>query len=255
MKRKDYGCITLLLIKAKKLPVYYFRLNKMQKLFIEWKHFDKGGATCKRCSQTGSNLETVIKHLKDEFVSKGIDIQLKETKLPESRMTESNQVLIDGVLLEKLIPNAHVGENHCDSCSDLIDDPSGCNCRTVKHGDDVYEAIPSDLIKQAITNSLNKERKSMKIQVLGSGCATCKKLYELTQEAVKQLKLDEEVEYITDVSKIVEMGVMSSPVLAVNGQPVMVGFVPDVEQIKTVLTKSNNPEVKKSECNCGRGCC
>ena len=33
----------------------------------------------------------------------------------------------------------------------------------------------------------------MKIQVLGSGCPTCKKLYELTQEAVKQLNIDEKV--------------------------------------------------------------
>ncbi len=34
----------------------------------------------------------------------------------------------------------------------------------------------------------------MKIQVLGSGCSTCKKLFELTKEAVKQLNLREEVE-------------------------------------------------------------
>ena len=77
----------------------------------------------------------------------------------------------------------------------------------------------------------------MKIQVLGSGCPTCKKLYELTQEAVKQLNLSEKVEYITDVSKIVEMGAMSSPVLAVNGKPVMVGVVPDVNKIKQLLQK------------------
>jgi len=79
----------------------------------------------------------------------------------------------------------------------------------------------------------------MKIQVLGSGCPTCKKLYELTKEAVAQLSLQEEVEYITDVSKIVEMGVMSSPVLAVNGKPVMVGFVPDIEKIKDLLREAN----------------
>jgi small redox-active disulfide protein 2 len=78
----------------------------------------------------------------------------------------------------------------------------------------------------------------MKIQVLGSGCPTCKKLYELTQHAVKELNLNEEVEYITDVSKIVEMGVMSSPVLAVNGKPVMVGFLPDVEKVKSLLREA-----------------
>ena len=78
----------------------------------------------------------------------------------------------------------------------------------------------------------------MKIQVLGSGCPTCKKLHELTVEAVKQLNLNEGVEYSTDISKIIEMGVMSSPVLAVNGKPVMVGFLPDVEKIKSLLKEA-----------------
>jgi len=78
----------------------------------------------------------------------------------------------------------------------------------------------------------------MTIQVLGSGCPTCYKLFELTQRAVKELNLNEEVEYITDVSKIVEMGVMSSPVLAVDDKPVMVGFLPDIEKIKSLLKEA-----------------
>ena len=78
----------------------------------------------------------------------------------------------------------------------------------------------------------------MKIQVLGSGCPTCKKLHELTLEAVKQLNLNEEVEYITDISKIVEMGVMTSPVLAVDGKPVMVGFLPDIEKVRNLLKEA-----------------
>jgi len=78
----------------------------------------------------------------------------------------------------------------------------------------------------------------MKIQVLGSGCPTCKRLYETTKEAVVQLNLNEEVEYITDISKIVEMGVMQSPVLAINGKPVLVGSVPDVEKIKSIIMEA-----------------
>jgi small redox-active disulfide protein 2 len=78
----------------------------------------------------------------------------------------------------------------------------------------------------------------MKIAVLGSGCATCKALYELTKKAVFELGLKDEVEYITDISKIIEMGVMQSPVLAINGKPVMVGFIPDVEKIKEIIKKN-----------------
>lgn len=95
----------------------------------------------------------------------------------------------------------------------------------------------------------------MKIQVLGSGCSTCKKLYELTQEAVKQLNLNDKVEYITDVSKIIEMGVMSSPVLAIDGKPVMTGFVPDIEKIKSLIIKGNNSSrIKSSGSNSGCSC-
>lgn len=79
------------------------------------------------------------------------------------------------------------------------------------------------------------ENKTMKIQVLGSGCPTCKKLFELTKQAVAELKLKIEVEYITDIQKIVEMGVMSIPVLAVNGKPVLAGSLPDVEKIKKLI--------------------
>ena len=84
----------------------------------------------------------------------------------------------------------------------------------------------------------------MKIQVLGSGCMTCKNLYEITQKAVKEMKLDVQVEYITGnegIKRIVELGVVSSPVLVVNEHIAMTGFIPDVEKIKekikTVLTE------------------
>jgi len=77
----------------------------------------------------------------------------------------------------------------------------------------------------------------MKIQVLGSGCPTCKTLFERTQQAADELKLDTEVEYITEIDKIVEMGVMSSPVLAVDGQPVIAGRLPNLEEIKEALSK------------------
>lgn len=78
----------------------------------------------------------------------------------------------------------------------------------------------------------------MKIQVLGSGCPTCKKLFELTKKAVEDLELKTEVEYITDIQKIVEMGVMSSPVLAINGKPVLAGLLPDIEKIKNMIRKN-----------------
>jgi len=81
----------------------------------------------------------------------------------------------------------------------------------------------------------------MRIQVLGSGCTTCKKLNDMTVQAVKELGLKDNVEYLTGdlgTSKIIEMGIMSSPVLVVNDKPVMVGFTPDIEKIKSLIQKT-----------------
>lgn len=75
----------------------------------------------------------------------------------------------------------------------------------------------------------------MKIQVLGSGCPTCKKLYEITREAVNELGLNEKVEHVTDVQKIIAMGLMQSPVLAINDKPVLVGFSSDIKKIKKLI--------------------
>ena len=79
---------------------------------------------------------------------------------------------------------------------------------------------------------------NINVQVLGSGCPTCRKLYELTKEVVAEMNLGTEVEYITDVQKIIEMGVMQSPVLAVNGKPVMTGFTPNKEKVKELIKKN-----------------
>jgi len=81
----------------------------------------------------------------------------------------------------------------------------------------------------------------MKIQVLGSGCPTCHKLHELVTKAAKELGLEDEVDYLygsEGVQKIIEMGVMSSPVLAVDGKPVLTGFIDDVEKIKSLIKKA-----------------
>lgn len=82
------------------------------------------------------------------------------------------------------------------------------------------------------------ENKNIQIQVLGSGCDTCKKLLEMTKQAVDELDLQTEVEYITDIQKIVELGVMTSPVLAINNKPVITGSLPDIDKIKEIIQEN-----------------
>jgi small redox-active disulfide protein 2 len=234
----------------------------MNKISIEWKHFDKEGKTCERCSRTGSNLLKVISKMQKEF---GIEISFKEIKLPEARMSESNEILIDGVFLENLIPDTEAGKNKCPSCSELIDQPDSCKCRTLNKKGKVFEEIPAELIEQAILNRINTSHKLKnmnnkieKIEVFGSGCESCKKLLKLTKEAVGNLKLDIEVEYIDDIQKAIELGVMSFPVLTINEKPVIVGMVPSVEKIKETIINYQkgiaDTKEESSGCSCGGNC-
>ena len=63
------------------------------------------------------------------------------------------------------------------------------------------------------------------IQVLGAGCKACHDQYEHVKEAVKNIGLDVEVEYITDMQKVMEYGVMSMPAIVVNDKVVAFGKV------------------------------
>ena len=75
----------------------------------------------------------------------------------------------------------------------------------------------------------------MKIQVLGTGCPKCKKLAANAEEAAKELWLAVEIEKVTDIDKIIDFGVMSTPSLAIDGKVVVVGKVPSVEEIRKLL--------------------
>lgn len=76
---------------------------------------------------------------------------------------------------------------------------------------------------------------SVSVQVIGSGCPSCERLYRTVKEAVEEIGLRAEVEYVKDVRKIVELGLMSSPVLVVRGKPVSAGSVPNKDRVKELL--------------------
>ncbi len=75
----------------------------------------------------------------------------------------------------------------------------------------------------------------MKIQILGSGCAKCKKLAEATEQAATELGLDYELIKVTDFVEIMKFAVMATPALVVDGTVKVVGRVPTVEEIKPLL--------------------
>ena len=77
----------------------------------------------------------------------------------------------------------------------------------------------------------------MNIKILGGRCASCKKLYANTKKAVAETGINAEVEYITDMQKIMEYGIMKMPALVVNEQVVTMGKVLKPAEIVKILEK------------------
>jgi small redox-active disulfide protein 2 len=75
----------------------------------------------------------------------------------------------------------------------------------------------------------------MKIEILGSGCPKCTRLYENVQEALRAIGKDAEIVKVTDIKKITEYGIMMTPGLAVDGEVKSVGKLLSSEEIKSII--------------------
>ena len=75
------------------------------------------------------------------------------------------------------------------------------------------------------------------IKVLGAGCKSCHEQYENAKAAVKALGLPVEVEYITDMEKVMAYGVMSMPAIVVNEKVVSMGKVLKTADVEKLLRK------------------
>lgn len=91
----------------------------------------------------------------------------------------------------------------------------------------------------AITNDCCPEAKDgiCCVKVLGAGCKSCHEQYENAKEAVKNIGLDIEVDYITDMQKVMEYGVMSMPAIVVNEKVVSMGKVLKASEVETLFHK------------------
>jgi len=72
----------------------------------------------------------------------------------------------------------------------------------------------------------------MKIEVLGSGCAKCRKTEEIISETIKRLGIKAEVVHVTDIGEIVERGIMMTPAVVIDGKTMVEGRIPSEAQIR-----------------------
>ena len=75
------------------------------------------------------------------------------------------------------------------------------------------------------------------IKVLGAGCKSCHEQYENAKAAVAALGLNVEVEYITDMEKVMGYGVMRMPAIVVNEKVVSMGKVLKAADVEKLLHK------------------
>jgi small redox-active disulfide protein 2 len=76
----------------------------------------------------------------------------------------------------------------------------------------------------------------MIIKVLGTGCAKCQALEKTTKEAIKDLGVSAEIEHVTDIKKIMEYPILTTPGLVIDEKLVVSGRVPTKAEMTTFIT-------------------
>ena len=77
----------------------------------------------------------------------------------------------------------------------------------------------------------------MEIKVLGTGCSKCKALEKATKEAVERTGVNAAVTKVEDIVEIMQFGVMTTPALVIDGEIVVKGRVPSIDEISKFLIK------------------
>ena len=71
----------------------------------------------------------------------------------------------------------------------------------------------------------------MLIKILGSGCAKCNRLEQLTREAVGELGIDATFEHVTEMEKIMAYPIMTTPALVIDEVVRASGRIPSKDEI------------------------
>lgn len=71
----------------------------------------------------------------------------------------------------------------------------------------------------------------MQIKILGTGCAKCQRLEQLTREVVTELGVDAQFEHVRDMQAIMAYPVMTTPALVIDEEVMVFGRMPSKEEI------------------------
>ncbi|MGA9397375.1 MAG: thioredoxin family protein [Anaerolineaceae bacterium] len=76
------------------------------------------------------------------------------------------------------------------------------------------------------------------IKILGSGCANCKRLEQITRKIVEEMELEAEVIKVTDYNDILKYNIISTPGLVINEKVVSSGRIPSPAEVTIYLTSA-----------------
>ena len=76
------------------------------------------------------------------------------------------------------------------------------------------------------------------IKILGSGCANCKRLEQVTRQVVESLALEVEIEKVTGHLEIMKYPILSTPGLVINEKVVSSGRIPTQTEITDWITQA-----------------
>ena len=114
----------------------------------------------------------------------------------------------------------------CGGAEATVEEKSGCCCGSAPKADNSTSCCCGASVEGICC-----------IKVLGAGCKSCHEQYENVKVAVKNLGLDVEVEYITDMEKVMEYGVMTMPAIVVNETVVSAGKVLKTTDVESLLKR------------------
>ena len=78
----------------------------------------------------------------------------------------------------------------------------------------------------------------LKIEVFALGCAKCRLIEVAVHAALEEMGLNIDVDKLQDTEEAKRRGVMSQPVLFINGKLMVQGRVPSIDEIKEMIDRS-----------------
>jgi small redox-active disulfide protein 2 len=82
------------------------------------------------------------------------------------------------------------------------------------------------------------EKIMLTIKILGSGCANCKRLEQITRKVVDELGVEAEITKVTDYNDILKFNIISTPGLVINETVVSSGRIPSPAEVTSFVTSA-----------------